>query len=580
MNYTLTNPKGKTRLKTFWPFLQSEKGAMAIAAVGILCNAGLNLLGPYLIGHAIDTYIVRHDVAGLSRVLWQLGAVYVGAFLAAYMQTRVMGGVGQRVLWRLRNQLFEKLQELPVAFFAQNKAGDLISRINNDTDKLNQFFSQAIMQFVGNAFMMLGAAIALISLQPTLGVVLLVPATCLLILTQLTGKWMKAVNVQGLSALGAFSAVVQESLENFKVMVAFGRQDYFRSRIEVANEETYQTATRAGIANASLMPVYSFTGNVAQLLAITFGITLVLSGDLTLGVLVSVLSYVSRLYDPMRQIASFWASMQSALAAADRIQQILQLESNMQQESAVTSVVPSATVLAFHNVSFTYASGTQVLRDVNLELQEGKTYAFVGPTGGGKTTTASLMARLYDPTEGRVEWRGRDIRSYSEEERTREIGFILQEPFLLEGTVRDNVVYGNPDLRALSDQALTDRIEQAGLTPLLARFDEGLQSKIGAEGATVSAGQKQLIAFMRALLRSPKLLILDEATANIDTITEQLLSQALERLPSTTTRVVIAHRLNTIERADQIFFVNAATVSPAGSLDEAIEMLMHKHRAS
>jgi ATP-binding cassette subfamily B protein len=232
-------------------------------------------------------------------------------------------------------------------------------------------------------------------------------------------------------------------------------------------------------------------------------------------------------------------------------------------------------VLAFHSVDFTYPEGTSVLHDVTFSLEKGKTYALVGPTGGGKTTTASLMARLYDPTKGTVFLHGKDIRSYSAEDRTQKIGFILQEPFLFTGTILENIIYGNSEYEMYSHEEIESLIHEAGFQDILARFEQGLHTTIQTSGDSTSLGQKQLIAFMRAVLRKPDILILDEATANVDTVTESLLQNILEKLPKETTRVVIAHRLHTIENADEIFFVNGGHITHAGSMDHAVEMLMH-----
>jgi len=237
-------------------------------------------------------------------------------------------------------------------------------------------------------------------------------------------------------------------------------------------------------------------------------------------------------------------------------------------------------VLAFRQVHFHYPDGKDVLRNVSFELEKGKAYALVGPTGGGKTTTASLMARLFDPTQGSVWLDGRDIRSYAPEERARKVGFILQEPFLFSGTVRDNIVYGNDPYRDYSSAQIAAVLEESNLSTLLARFPEGLDTRVTASGNSISLGQKQLIAFMRAALRKPELLVLDEATANIDTVTEQLLEEILRRLPAETTKVIIAHRLNTIDNVDQIFFVNSGEITPAGSMEHAVDMLLHGKRAS
>jgi ATP-binding cassette subfamily B protein len=215
------------------------------------------------------------------------------------------------------------------------------------------------------------------------------------------------------------------------------------------------------------------------------------------------------------------------------------------------------------------------LHKVNFELERGKTYAFVGPTGGGKTTTASLISRLYDVSKGTIVLDGKDIRSYTPEERSRKIGFILQEPFLFSGTVRDNILYGNSEYKNFSNEQLSEAISKAGLEGLLERFDQGLNTKVQTSGDGISLGQKQLIAFIRAVIRQPELLILDEATANIDTVTEQLLDEILRKLPQSTTRVIIAHRLNTIENADEIYFVNSGQIIPAGSFNDAVNLLLH-----
>jgi len=375
------------------------------------------------------------------------------------------------------------------------------------------------------------------------------------------------------------SAEIQESLNNFKVIVAFNRRDYFRKRFDEVNIGNYQTAIKAGIANNIFTPVYGFLSIVGQMVVLAFGIYLIFVGQFTLGLLISFLGYINSFYNPLRQIAALWANFQVALAGWDRISQILVMENNLPQ-------VPSSEkentncVLSFHNVSFYYIPGKEILKDVSFSLDRGKTYAFVGPTGGGKTTTASLMSRLYDPTSGQIMLNGIDIRSYSAGDRTAKIGFILQEPFLFTGTLRDNILYGNECFDELSDEKLMGELKEVSLEGLVDRFDGGLTSEIKASGDGISLGQKQLIAFMRAVIRRPELLILDEATANIDTVTEQLLESILMKLPKSTIRIIIAHRLNTIENADEIYFVNAGSVIKAGSMNEAVNLLLDGKRES
>ena len=418
-----------------------------------------------------------------------------------------------------------------------------------------------------------------------LGLVAIAPAILALVATQLLSPWVKRTSLKSLRTLGAMSGEIQESINNFKVIVAFNRLDYFRDKFKESNEANYQASISAGIASNIFNPMYVFASALAQLVVLAYGIYLISTSHFVIGLLIGFLLYVNNFYTPLRQLASVWPSLQLALAGLDRISEVLALESDLQvvqknlPENNLKPASPNA-VLEFKNVFFHYLEGEDVLRDINLSLERGKTYALVGPTGGGKTTTASLMARLYDPAAGTIYLEGKDIRSYDAADRAKKIGFILQEPFLFTGTVRDNILYGNEEHQGYSNQELLDVLEHAHLTKLLSRFSEGLDTAVVSSGDAISLGQKQLIAFIRAALRSPDILILDEATANIDTVTEQLLEEILNELPKTTTKVIIAHRLNTIENADTIFFVNGGEVVHAGDMQHAVDMLLHGKRES
>jgi len=587
MNYNLNKPSDQTKLKSgafttikrLLSLMGDEKKNLYIAIFFILINACLNLLGPYIMGHTIDNYIMTKQYNGVIKFSAILLVIYLLALVSSYTQTMLMGSVGQRMLFNLRNTVFNKLQELPVDFFNQNKAGDLISRVNNDTDKINQFFSQSLVQFMSSIFTMIGAGIFLVSINLPLGLAALAPAFLLWIFTKSISPWVKSRNATNLKSTGNMSAEIQESLNNFKVIIAFNRRDYFRRKFEEANTENYNSAVKAGIANNTFTPVYGLSSNIGQLAVLAFGIYLISVGSFSIGLLISFLAYVAHFYNPLRQIAALWANFQVALAGWDRIAQILNIENDLIViEDSTKEEMPY--MLSFRDVSFSYPNGKEVLQNISFDLERGKTYAFVGPTGGGKTTTASLMSRLYDPTSGKILLDGSDIRSMSVQKRTAKIGFILQEPFLFTGTVRDNILYGNACYNELTNEALTNVLVETGLDGLLERFDGGLLAEIKPSGEGISLGQKQLLAFMRAVLRKPELLILDEATANIDTVTEQLLDSILKKLPNTTTRVIIAHRLNTIESADEIFFVNSGSLTKAGSLADAVNLLLHGKRES
>jgi len=585
MNYSLNNSNNSGKAsawdaaKKLWPLITQEKKIMVIALMAVIVNALLNLSAPRLIAHTVDTFITNRDFHGVLVYSGIILTIYLFGLITSYIQTRLMGGVGQRVLFRLRGQVFNKLQELPVAFFNQNKAGDLISRINNDTDKINQFFSQSLIQFIGSIFLMVGASIFLLSLNLPLGAATLSPALLLLLITQILSRWVKKKNLASSQSLGSMSSEIQESLNNFKVIIAFNRRDYFKKRFQEVNDANYSAAIGAGVANNTFTPVYGFASNLGQLIVLTYGISLIASGDFTVGLLISFLTYATQFYNPLRQLAALWASFQGAMASWDRVHEILNMENDLPVVTQ-SPALSSLSILEFKDVNFKYPDGKEVLHNVNLNLEKGKTYALVGPTGGGKTTTASLMARLYDATNGTIFLDGKDIRGYSPGVRAKKIGFILQEPILFTGTVKENILYGNDHLANHNNEQLETIIKTASLEEIIKRFDKGLNTKLTASGDDVSLGQKQLITFMRAVLRNPDILILDEATANIDTVTEKLLEDILNNLPSTTTKVIIAHRLNTIQNADEIYFVNAGNVTLAGSINHAMEMLLHNTRNS
>jgi ATP-binding cassette subfamily B protein len=571
----------KAALKKMLQFMKEEKRNLIIAFVVMAVNSGIGMLTPYLIGYTIDHYIQTKLYRGLLTFTGILFVLYVISAATDYLQTKIMGSIGQRMLYSLRNAVFNKIQSLPVAFFNQNKAGDLISRINNDTDKVNQFFSQSLLQFVDSIFMMTGAAIFLLAIHVELGAAALIPAVFILIFVKLISPIVKKKNAASLKSTGGLSAEIQESLGNFKTIVAFNRRDYFRNKFNAANAANYKASVSAGLINNIFVPVFTLFSNIAQLIVLAFGIYLISVGNFSIGLLISFIAYVQYFYQPLRQLATLWASFQTAMAAWDRISIILNLESNLAKKIESHAIkIPNPPLLIFQHVSFQYPDGKKVLHDINFDLEKGKTYAFVGPTGGGKTTTASLIARLYDPTEGEVFLNGRDLRSYDPAELSKKIGFILQEPFLFNGTVRDNILYGNEVYKKLDKEQLNNIIEGEGLDNLVQRFENGLDTRIVSGGDSMSLGEKQLIAFIRAVLRKPDLLILDEATANIDTITEKLLEEILEKLPASTTKVIIAHRLNTIENADEIFFVNSGEVTAAGNFDHALKLLLEGKRES
>lgn len=592
MNYELSNDDNKQpkvsfgpALKELYKYVRGSNWKILVAFAFLVIVSVTNIAAPFLIGDVTNKYIPVGDRDNLIKYLIILGIIYAVGSLASYFQIRIMGQVGQKILFNIRNAVFQKLQSLPLQFFNQNKSGDLISRINNDTDKMNQAFSETLLRFTGDILIIFGIAIVMIILNPTLGLIAVGTLGLMLLVTAALAGWIKSRNDHSLQKLGEMSGAIQESLSNFKVTVVFNRRDYFRNSFETVNENNRQAATGAGVANSSLSPIYNYAANFASALILIGGIHILILDKVAAGVmpefgtLLAFILYSNTFFGPLKEMAELFTQMQVAIASWSRIFTLLRLETNLKQiESNDTD--PEQNVIKFHNVSFGYNTEKMILNKINLELESGKTYALVGPTGGGKSTTASLMVRLYDATEGQVFYNGKDIRSYSQSELAEEIGFILQEPFLFTGTIAENVRYGNSKLADFTDEQLESKLKQLGLEALLQRFSEGLQTVINPGAENISLGQRQLISFVRVLLREPKLLILDEATANVDTVTEQLLEDILDKLPQETTMVIIAHRLNTIERADQIFFISGGSIEKPVDFDSALGLINSQVKAN
>lgn len=591
MNYQLENNdenKEKSSLVKFLfdmlIFLKGKYLSVVLAFIFVMINSVITIIIPMVISDGINRFVLPRDKDGLLSITLILISLYLLASFASYMQIRIMGGVGQHVLYGLRNSIFEKLQSLPLAFFNQNKSGDLISRINNDTEKLNSAFSETILRFIGNIFILIGIAIIVLIVNFKLGLALLHAAFFLLIITQIISPFIKKANQRSLQKQGDLSAETQESLANFKVVVAFNKRKYFRETFNNANEKNKKANIISTIANGILVPIYEFGGNFANLIVLLVGIAMIQSGEIDIGTLIGFILYIERFYQPLRIIASLFGSIQSASAAWIRIDKLLKLENNLKiinnDQSINKQSYDSSNFMSLKNVYFSYDGNKNVLEDINIDLEKGKTYALVGPTGGGKSTLAGLLARLYDPTEGEILLNHRNLKSYSHIELSQKIGFILQDPFMFTGSVIDNITYGNQQLMNISEEELMDILKQNKLDIFLERFPEGLTTKIDNSVESISLGQRQLIAFIRAVLRNPEMLILDEATANVDTVTEKILQTIISNLPEKTVKVVIAHRLSTIENADQIFFIANGKVEKPLDFTSAVNLIQKQRSRS
>ncbi len=613
--YALDNTGGKKAKgslfaggREFFVFIKEDTSKLVFAFVLIVVNSIAGVATPYLVALGIDKYISKGDIVGLQGLMLGLIALYILTVVVGYLQGMMVGKISQRTLFRLREALFEKLQDLPIAFFNQNKAGDLMSRLNNDTDKLNQFLSESISRFIGTFFSILGIAVFAFFINFKMALVMLSMVLFIAIITRALSPWVERQNKKSLGSVSNLSSLLQENLTNFRVIVAYSKRDYFKENLDKASKATFDASFKSDTANKVFEPIYDFAGSVALVLVLLYGFHLVSLGQLTIGVLVAFVSYTEKFYSPLRILATIFGTIQLSSAAWSRIREIFSMKNNLRMIDSGGVLGKPNLRMELRDVSFAYEDGgddgaesaegataekkSWVLEKANLEFEAGKTYALVGPTGGGKSTLASIMAHLYDPQEGDVFLDSKNISAYSHEERARAISVILQEPILFTGTVAENILYGNKSLSHNSHNShgrhghdadfteLAKLLKQKGFEDVIARFDGGLKMKISQNGAGLSLGQKQLISFMRAILREPRLLILDEATANIDTVTEAILNKTLESLPKDTTKVIIAHRLNTIKDADGIMFVNGHHVTPAGSFENAIKLIEQSKRSS
>jgi len=567
-------------LKSLWPFVQPDLPLLCASASVILLNSGLNVAIPFMIGKTIDTAIVHRQPELLLWWVFGLLGVFGAAFVTQLGQIAMMGIAGQRILGRLRQAVFNHLQSLPLTYFQLHPAGDLISRITNDTDKLNQLFSESFTRFVGSGAVIIGIGTVMILLQPLLAVTALCMTLGLLIITLLLSPLLQRLNSLALTTVGGLASQLRDTLQNFKVVIAYHIQHFFAQRFIDANDISYRSAVKSGIANTIVIPLYDAAGNLAVLAVLVVGLGLLRQQLITLGLLISFIAYTDRFYQPLRILANIWSNIQGSLAAWGRVQQIFSEKTEADGEATITqTAAPGEELVSFHDVTFGYTVDQVVLQQTSLSFAAGKTYALVGPTGGGKSTFASLLARLYRPTSGEIHFLGKPLNEYARQELSKSIGFILQDPVFFSGTLAENLKYGNFELTNCTDDQLLDQLINQGLSEILEKFPDGLKTSLSAQ-QQLSLGQRQLAAFLRAILRRPILLILDEATANIDTITEQLLQKMLATLPHSTTQIVIAHRLQTIREADQIFFINQGIVQPAVSYEAAISLVSTAKRSS
>ncbi|MBA3795464.1 MAG: ABC transporter ATP-binding protein [Rubrobacter sp.] len=536
---------------------------MVLVVLGAVAQAG----GPWLIGRAIDRFILEGDAAGLARTMLLLLAVYALGTVASRGQVYGIGSVAQRLLASLRARIFDRLQHLPLRFFDRRPIGDLMSRVTNDVDTLNQLFSQGLTQLLGSIFSLVGILVAMLILQWNLALACFAVIPIMVLTTAFFARRARAAFRLTRETVGDVSAGLQEDIVGVREAQAFNRTERNIARFRERNAANRDANVQAVAITSAFSPAIDVLSTLATALVIGYGGYLVFAGSISVGVLTAFLIYVQQFFRPVQLASQFYTQAQSALAGAERIYNILDEEPEPPDPSHARKVGQMEGRVAFGHVTFAYEPGRPVLQDVDFEIEPGQTVALVGPTGAGKTTIASLIPRFYDATEGTVSIDGRDVRAYARKDLRENIGIVLQESFLFSGTIADNIGYGRLG-------ASREEIEAAARTAdahgFISELPEGYDTELGEGGGSLSQGQRQLLSFARAVLTDPRILILDEATSNIDTRTEKVIQNALATLLKGRTSVVIAHRLSTIRNADSILAVRDGRVVERGTHEELL----------
>jgi ABC-type multidrug transport system fused ATPase/permease subunit len=549
-------------VRRFRPYLTQYKGTVVISMVCMLLYTALNLANPFLIGLAIDNFIVRRDLGGLTAIAVGLLVLNVAMWQAQYWQVWTMSWAGEQMLYRLAADMFEHLQVLSLSFYDHTQIGRVMSRLQSDIDVLEAMLSSGLLSMLSSVIALVGIVVVMVAMAPGLA---LLTFTVLPVMFVIAAYWQRHAQRsfrRTRAAISLVNATLQENISGMRVIQSMARERRNADEFEDLNAYNRDTNLEAARIAALVLPLVEVVAALAIALAIVYGGYLVAKGALQIGVLVAFTLYINRFFDPIRDLSQQYTQLQRAGVGAERIFNILDVPVQIKDAPDAGELPEIQGDVEFRDVVFGYLPDRPVLHGLNLHIAPGQTVAIVGPTGAGKSTIAGLITRFYDVQGGAVLVDGQDVRGVTQRSLRRQIGVVLQDPFLFTGTIRDNIRYGRLD-------AIHDEVEQAarviGAHELIERLPDGYDTIIRERGRNLSVGQRQLIAFARALLADPRILILDEATANIDTFTELVVQQGLQRLLAGRTALVIAHRLSTIKGADLIVVLEGGRILEQGT---------------
>lgn len=539
-----------------------HKGKLTVAITAMLVASLTGLVPPYLLKVAIDSYIVKGDPAGLTIISVALICIYLINWFSDYQRTYHISWLGQNMVNEIRKELFSHLQNLSFSFYDRSESGRIVSRVTNDTDTLSMIFARGIVMVLSDVLTLIGIVVVMLWLNVPLTLVTLLVIPLLLLVTLVFQSRLRGAFRTTRRKIAKVTSRLEESISGIREIQSFTREEDAIEVFRQANVENLQANVQAGKIFAMLSPVVQIIGAIGTCIVLWYGGRLTLGGAITLGTLVAFLSYVSKFFWPIVEITTFYNGIQSAMAAAERIFETLDTAPDIVDAPDAIKIPPVKGEILFQNVTFGYDRTHPVLEDINFHVEPGKTLAIVGPTGAGKSTLVKLLSRFYETQSGTIKIDDYDIKKVTLESLHKQMGIVLQEPFLFSGTVMENIRYGKLDA---TDEDVKNIAKMVGAHDFISHLPEGYETEVGERGVRLSLGQRQLISFARALLRDPPILILDEATSSVDPYTEWKIKRGLSILLKNRTALVIAHRLSTVRNADNIIVLNDGRIVEEGN---------------
>jgi len=533
----------------------------------VVLSTGLGLAGPLLMGIAVDRFIQVGDIPGLARLSFLMLVIYIALWATSTAQTYWTVVVGQKVEKAIRADIFDRIQDMSLGFFDRHEAGDVMSRMTHDVHTIRHLLSGSAVQLVSSMLLLLGIMVAMLSLNWILALGTLAVLGPMVLVTGAVTRRSRQAFRRTQVALGALNTFMEENIAGMRVVKAFARERETIGEFQVASAETRDAGIEAETITAILIPALNVMSYLSIAIVVGLGGWLTLQAAITVGIIITFIAYSRQFFQPLRQLAGLYNQLQSALAGAERIFEIMDESPDIIDPPDAQPLPEIRGRVEFDRVGFAYVPGVPVLEDIRLTAEPGQIIALVGPTGAGKTTIINLLTRFYDVAEGAIRIDGRDIRTVQQGSLRRQLGVVLQDTFLFSGTVMENIRYGNLEA---SDEEVFAAATMANADQFIARLPQGYDTEVTERGSNFSQGQRQLIAIARAILANPRILILDEATSSVDTRTEVHIQSALLKLMQGRTSFVIAHRLSTIRNADVVLVVNDHWIIERGTHEELL----------